>query len=234
MIHFLIPVVMFAIAAPVPSGVGNYGAWSDPEGDAKRKVVDGRLEIEIPGRKIWTRADVKKMRDAGVGFRIAIIKPCPTDSVRMWKDVTGDFTAVIKVAFPIRPGGEEQLETYTPRLGGLVVWQDDREHVGMVRAEEFAKKTWRESFHMIHTRPDGLRNSRADGPKQAGSGFVKVIRSGNTITSAYGSNGKDWTLLESEEVAMKETVKVGVYAKNASAESLTVVFDQFTLTQPRK
>src|SRR5262245_45813415 len=79
-------------AAPVPpeDDVAKlqraYGAWSDPEKDSRWTLKDGELRVSLP------RAD----RLLGVERQGAT-----NNAPRVLREVEGDFTAVVRVSFPL-------------------------------------------------------------------------------------------------------------------------------------
>jgi regulation of enolase protein 1 (concanavalin A-like superfamily) len=193
-----------------------YGTWVNPDRDCAFKLTGGRLTISVPatdhliGRHYETTTD---------------------NAPRTWREVEGDFTAVVRVTIPI-PGPVPGLGA--PRCGGgLVAWESNQ---GYATAQLCGG--W------LNGSPEGVRYFRARPgahslagwgfDKPTGTGFVQIKRRGSWIRMGYSRDGKAWRETDLEEVTWGPKVKVGVVVENDLGKPVEVTFDQFELTQPKQ
>lgn len=223
---FLCCAPLGAFAAPVPKEDDTarmlrvYGVKSDPSGDAKFDMAGERLWVTVPERP------QSPMRDRSAN-------PGPLAGARVWRDVKGDFTAVVRVAFPIRPDAKAG-HANPARAAGLVAWAADGNHAGLARVEEVAGIRMWEAVHLTYTHSLGVRTASRAPDKSADALFLRLSRRGDTIVSGYSCDGKTWHDLSTDEVEWPAAVKVGVYVKNFSDAKLEVLFDEYALDLPKK
>src|SRR5205085_4066621 len=91
-----------------------------------------------------------------------------------------------------------------------------------------------ESFDLVYTFDSSTRRGRAKLPELGEAAFLRLKREGSQVAAAYSRDGKEWSEIFPDGVDWKGPIKVGVYAKNMWGEEFTAVFDQYTLTQPKK
>lgn len=239
----LLPAAALA-AAPVPKEddaarlLRVYGVKTDPGGDARFELRGDALRIVSPARELpEPRAPNGPVSPAHKA--LWAWQPTPYGAVRVWREVTGDFTAVARVSFPLRPPAAPD-ERWQPRVAGLVVWSGDKDHFGAIRCETQVKGpgAWRmivrEAFQSVFTYPKGMRISNGELGDPAGAARLRVVRTGTTVSAAFSRDGAEWTDLSTDEVGWERTVKVGVYAKHFTGEPFEATFDEYTLTVPKK
>jgi len=167
-----------------------------------------------------------------------IIYHCLAAAARTAKEVRGDFTAVVRVALPVRvlPAAEGNLDTPSG-CAGLIAWAGDDEFVVVVREERYRKGKQPQAIQDWHSvrgqgGGGGLIDPRPGRPALA---FVRLKREGQTVRTAFGTDGEAWVNLKTYTVEWPETVKAGVMAENGSAAvRFEAVFDQYSLTLPKK
>jgi peptidoglycan/xylan/chitin deacetylase (PgdA/CDA1 family)/endo-1,4-beta-D-glucanase Y len=65
----------------------------------------------------------------------------------------------------------------------------------------------------------------------ANSGYVKIVRTGNTFVSSFSTDGNTWTQMGSDTITMASTIKVGLaVTSHVDATLATGVFDHFVVT----
>lgn len=225
-----VAVPFVAVAAPVPKDddaarlARIYGTKSDPARDATFELTGEVLRIHIPKRELPPGT----LRPLGQEFP----EFAPTVAPRVWRDVQGDFTATVRVAFPLsfaKTNAERGL-----RAAGLVVWVSEKEHLVLARVEWVNGKA-KELFYLCY---NGESGRTAEGDNQdpvANVGSVRLERRGERIAGSYSRDGKVWTeFLFTNTLKTTEPIKVGVYATHATETPFEVIFDQYSLTVPKK
>ncbi|AWM35684.1 hypothetical protein GobsT_66330 [Gemmata obscuriglobus] len=220
-------VTFVSAAAPVPKEDGDtrlrrlYGTPVDPDKDCTFELKRDALQITIPATRHVVE-DASRM-----------------NAPYTWNEVKGDFTATVRVAFPIRvvtpPGDSQRAES---RAGLLAM--AGGEVVQVVRTEfTFPRpipNPQQENFHFNHyttNRSYGASAVDKDGPGDAG--YVRLTRAGKAVASFWSRDGKTWHEIKSDHrVGWEETVRVGVVAENSYQAQFEVTIDQFRLTQPAK
>src|SRR5262245_38221240 len=109
------------VAAPVPDENqirDRYGNWVDPDRDCKLEVKGGKLRVAIPDKLHSMNYNAAKY-----------------NAPRLWREVEGDFTAVVRVSFPIPGGGGPFAVTnrWAYHGAGLIAWASDDDHVRVLR-----------------------------------------------------------------------------------------------------
>jgi|GEM_PF-7049283 len=226
----LLGAAVVACAAPIPkeNDIARmhriYGAPADPKDDARFEMYGDALRVFSPARKLqatgspWT--------------------PTSVGASRVWQPMTGDFTVVVRVSFNLRKAKEQEV-WWWPRVAGVVVWVDEKNHFAMFRCEELAnrlvgKQEVREAFQSILTHPRTVRTSTGQLQNSGNAAFLRVKRIGKLVFGAYSRDGKKWNEFIPDDVEWGDTVKVGVYVKHFSETAFETVFDQYTLAATKK
>jgi regulation of enolase protein 1 (concanavalin A-like superfamily) len=225
-----VAVPLLAVAAPVPKDdnaarlARTYGIKADPARDASFDLTGDVLRIIIPKRELTARALGR------LGGEPPNIDPAAAP--RVWREVQDDFTATVRVTFPLT-FAKAKAESGV-RAAGLVVWASQKEHLFLARVEWVSGKA-KESFYLRYTSETGRASECDNQDSVANSGFVRLECRGGTISGGYSRDGKEWTPFLFEK-ALKTTapLKVGVFATHATDDPFEAVFDQYTLTVPKK
>ncbi len=225
-----VAVPFVALAAPVPKDddaarlARTYGAKSDPARDATFDLTGDVLRIQIPKRQPPART----RQPLGQEFP----EFAPTSAPCVWRDVQGDFTATVRVAFPLtfaKTNAESGL-----RAAGLVVWVSEKEHLVLARVEWVNGKA-KEMFYLSYKGESGHTSEGDNQDPVANSGFVRLERRGEQVSGSYSRDGKEWTkFLFTKTLKTAEPIKVGVYATHATDGPFEATFDQYSLSVPKK
>lgn len=225
----LLGAAVVVCAAPIPKENDAvrmnriYGTRADPTDDAHLEMYGNVLRVFSPARdplaieSHWT--------------------PTPEGGSRVLRLISGDFTLVVRVSFNLRKAKEQ--EVWCPRVAGVVVWVDEKNHFAMFRCEELAnggvgKQEVCEAFQSILTHPK-ITQTSTDLPRNSGNAaFLRVKRVGKSMFGAYSRDGKKWIEFLPDEVAWGDAVQVGVYVKHWSDTAFETAFDQYELTATKK
>jgi regulation of enolase protein 1 (concanavalin A-like superfamily) len=216
----LTPVLM---AAPVPreDDVGRmhriYGTTHDPDDGAEFRPSGNTLRIVVP-HEPRLLSPWSKMFNAP----------------RVWREVRGDFTATVRVSFPIRSAIPRKHEEVSESRsgGGLVVWLDEQNLLTVTRDEhEFEGEPG--EFFRSELRNEGSATgySKYSAPTQ--SGYVRAERTEKQFVGSYSTDGKTWKRLDSYELEWGESTRVGVVAENSYKAPFEIVFDEYVLTRTK-
>jgi regulation of enolase protein 1 (concanavalin A-like superfamily) len=225
-----VAVPWLAVAAPVPKDddaarlARIYGTKSDPDKDSTFDLSKDVLRIATPRRKPAPFVGVPRgpeFPDLALGT-----------AARVWRDVEGDFTVTVRVAFALtfaKTKAESGL-----RVAGLVIWSADTDYITAARTE-WVNGTAREMFCLFHRIGEGDTAESDNQDPVANSGFLRLERRGERITGSYSRDGKDWTaFLQKRKFNATGPLKVGVFAKHATEAPFEATFDQYTLTVAKK
>jgi hypothetical protein len=221
------------VAAPVPKDddasrmARAYGVVVDPDKDCKFELNGDALRITVPGTPHTLNHHDRRR-----------LKLETLNAPRTWKEVTGDFTATVRVSFKLRAderfliesGGAKRL----PSSGaGLVVWDTTLNYTVFSRDECSAegKVTGEYLCYRVGPKGTGATHTRLT---PGDSAYLRVTRKGQSSESEYSEDGKKWERLDAVEVMWGEMVKVGVFAHTESKHGFSVVLDEYTLAVPKK
>lgn len=222
--------VPLAVAAPVPKDgaaarlARTYGTKSDPARDATFDLTGDVLRIHIPKRELTARAFGQ------LGGEPPNVHPAAAP--RVWREVHDDFTATVRVTFPLTLAKAKAAGGV--RAAGLVVWASEKEHLFLARVEWVSGKP-KESFYLRYTSETGRASECDNQDPVANSGFLRLECRGGKISGGYSRDGKEWTaFLLDKALKTTEPLKVGVFATHATDDPFEATFDQYTLTAPKK
>ena len=202
---------ILTLAGPAISGgredaleIKGWGRVTDPDGDCKVFVEEGRLTIAIPGTVHALSAERGQM-----------------NAPRILREVAGDFIAEAKVSGVAPPQAPSLVRERRPFCAsGLILWQDDRtyirlERAGMVLNDEgviYANFESRE--HGRFERAGDANELPLDGEET----YLRLERRGKMVLASVSTDGRSWKSLEPLAVDLPERVRVGVAAThNTSA-----------------
>lgn len=215
-------------AAPIPPEAKvrqRYGAWLDPDKDCTLEILKSEaIKVGVPGTPHSMREGLGKW-----------------NSPRMWQNVTGDFVATVRVAFPIPGPGTAYTETnrHAVHAAGLIVWASDDDHLRLVRQAHTSDKAPEEQFsqYLPHLGDStGKIHTYVPGSERAGTAAVlRLERTGKKVTCLVTRDGvnEDYKF-GAVEVGWGETVKVGVVAENGYPAPFEATFDEYAVTVPKK
>ena len=206
------------LAAPIPKDETGriarvYGVAHDPDKGAEFRNVGDTLHVSLPLRPRLLAP-----------FRGALNAP------RVWREVRGNFTATVKVSFPVRakvpPRHEDVPEARAG--GGLVVWLDATNLLTLTRDERECDGTPGE-YLRAECCAKGFTRGAADYRAPQKAGYLRVTRWDKGLSCSYSRDGKKWTPLGSYAAEWGDTLKVGVVAENSFKAPFEVAFDEYTL-----
>jgi hypothetical protein len=194
--------------------IKGWGRVVDPASDCAVTEKDGKVTITVPG----THHD---------------LNPSPNFNVlapRVLQEVEGDFVAQVKVDAFTRP----QAKTASSKAGisfvagGLVVWQDERNFLRLLRAANGERG---DLFGHLEIYRDGLfvGGGYAQGIADQAT-HLKVVRKGDAFSFAVSVDGKEWTEIEVRgsnigKLDLSKKLMVGVAATNATSKEFAARFE---------
>lgn len=226
-----LPLVVCAAPVPPETDVGRmrrvYGAPVDPDKDCTFGMTGEKLKIGVPGT-----------------LHVLDDFPEPQNAPVVWKDVGGDFTATVRVTFPIRLREGVRADGLGMAGAGLVAG-NGREFVTLFRMQQTCRQVpggdvaeeQVVQYHITGDPADGFVSGAYitdDLGKGSESAHLRLRRQGQKLTGSVSRDGKTWKEHEAFEVKWGDTVKVGVIVENRYKERLEPVFDQYALTRPKK
>jgi regulation of enolase protein 1 (concanavalin A-like superfamily) len=209
-------------AAPVPKEddaaelARAYGTWTDPDKACKFTLKEGELRVSLPADRHLLGTQHKGARNS---------------APRALREVEGDFTAVVRVTFPLRERVPKANWPYYS--GGVLAWESDKEYL-VIRRCGGAVDGSREAMWSHHMTGTASRLSIQEPEKQAESAYLRLKREGKKVATGWSRDGKAWKELDSVDVAWGAKVKVGVVAENCLGVPVEITFDQYSLTLPKK
>ena len=216
----VVPLVLSAAPIPKESEASKlyriYGTWSDPHKDSKFALKGSELRVALPAAERLVGKEREGARD---------------NAPRALREVEGDFTAIVRVTFPVP---ERVPMSYWPYCsGGIVAWESDKSYLvarrtgGKVNGS--AETIW---SHVIYETQTIATIQGVE--KRADAAFVRLKREGNKAIVGRSRDGKAWKDFVPFDVAWSDKIKVGVVAENCLGEPVEITFDQYSLTQPKK
>src|SRR5262245_15249077 len=178
----LLPLLAFPLAAaPVPRDEAGritrlYGTVHDPDKGADFRNVGDTLIVRLP-------------------LEPRLIAPARSiaNAPRVWREVRGNFTATVRVSFPVRPAipATHEAETNTEHRagGGLVVWLDESNLLTLTRDERDCDGKPGEYFRSYCSH-NGSRSGYADYVKPQRAGYLRVLHWEGGIHCKYSLDGK--------------------------------------------
>ena len=214
------PPVAVAPPKPAPAGppaVQSFEAgWDkavDPDGDCKVTPDKNALTIEVPAK----RHDLAGAQNV-------------MNAPRLLRDVTGDFTAQVRVGGEFRPSGPSTTPGGLPFTGaGLVVIGDDRTYLRLERAALDRNGTNDPYVNWEGRMNGGQWASSAKLLPDDGAIYLRLRRQGDRFFVSFSRDGAAWTDLPLQDVSLPATVKVGVAAVTSSAGPFKPQFDDFRI-----
>ena len=150
---------------------------------------------------------------------------------RAGREVQGDFTATVRVTFPIWSKiPAKHLEVSESRAGGgLVVWTDDENFMTVTRDEREIGDEPGEFFR-TEVRNESIAGGCAEYTAPKEFGYLRAQRKGQRFEGSYSTDGTKWKALCSAPGGVGEKVRVGVVAENSFKAPFEIVFDKYVLT----
>lgn len=197
--------------------VRRFGAVVDPDGDCKiEATASGKVTITVPGT----------VHD------LSFFNP-KRNAPRLVQDVSGDFTAIVKVTGEFQPGAVPAIADRVAFNGaGLLIWDNEKHYIRLERSIWTAQngnttthyallEHWLDGKTTAHTPPSAVPLFKGQ------STWLKLQRQGDTISASLSHDGQKWEALKSFNATLPKQVKVGVAAINTAQKPFTVHFEEF-------
>lgn len=207
----MLPSVAVVAAERETQTIEGWGEVVDPMGDCRVEEQGGAVSITVPGT----------YHDLHFG----------TDAPRVLQDITGDFTAQVRVRRFPKPAAKSSVNPQNPVSyvsGGLVVWQDEKNYLRLQRAAN-GDSGFVGVFSNYIERGEMPAFSRHVLPDE--DIWLRIERRNGDFALAYSLDGQEWTAAvpKGEAVSLKANVRVGVFAINATIRPITHEFTDFAV-----
>lgn len=214
--------VLPAAAAPLPDEERErrevarvYGTWVDPHNRGTPRVVGSELRVRLPGELTEFVRDLPHLDGAA----------------RYVREVEGDFTASVRVVGLRLVGGVEPVRG---ELGCGLAAEDAagkraalRWHAPCARNPLLPLDAgWTEA---VKQWPGGMHWDF----KETGAIYLRLARVGPYVSFGYSWDGLLWNDTDPQAVGWAASVRVGPFARNLTTAPAEVVFDRYSLTQPK-
>jgi regulation of enolase protein 1 (concanavalin A-like superfamily) len=148
-------------------------------------------------------------------------------------EVTGDFTALVKIPGKILPGTAPLKGLpFTFQGAGLIVWQDENNYLRLERASLFTADRVRVHHVLVEVCKEGKTIPSTFKEVRDTDIILRLDRHGSELRCQYSTDGKAWFDAKRQSVAFPAAVGVGVSAANASPKPFAARFEDFELTGP--
>jgi adhesin HecA-like repeat protein len=189
-----------------------WGEAFDPNGDCTIQPAPGRLVIKVPARAHDLSAELGRV-----------------NAPRVLQNVSGDFTAQVKVSGTFQPAPPSTIPDRLPYNGaGLLLWQDGNNYLRLERAA-LNRDGQVQSYAALELRAGGQVVNPQAPPLVDGDTYLRLERRGNMITGSVSQDGRQWSPFLPVAVNFPQQARVGVTAINSSAEPFTVQFEQLQI-----
>jgi regulation of enolase protein 1 (concanavalin A-like superfamily) len=206
-----------AVSEPEPDLAG----WTkiDPDGNCGFRATATTLSMVIPGFDKDLSIERNRM-----------------NAPRLVRNVSGDFSAVIRVRGSFQPSFLKTAQDRQSFLGaGLFMAMDDRTYVRLERAAMF--RDGRVSHYVNwELRLNGAwakSGNTAQAPLNDTDTFLRLSRRGADLYAEFSQNGSDWRALEAFRANLPAQVQIGVAAVTTGMGAFTPEFDSFSLESIR-
>jgi hypothetical protein len=196
-----------------------YGTWTD----------DGRSSFEVVGEEVRVRLPAR------TGLPAVWRRP-PSVGPRFVRRVDGDFTAVVRVRCPRRPVETLGEDHYV--AGGLALDDSAGNHVNVRWFERasFESDPQGERVSLACRWWSGGRSGGGErgGTSPYGHALLRMSRAGSVVVLETNWYGERWQVEDRIPLPLEQAVRVSVIAENTLGTPAEMVFDRYSLTQPKK
>jgi hypothetical protein len=197
-----------------PNEIKGWGTATDPDGDCTFKEDKGKLTITVPA-----------------GFHD--LHPARAmNAARVLREIEGDFTATVKVSFPLTPGKQFIRGRTAGYFAGLLLWTSDKEYIRLER------NAWRpvgtdrmDSYVPLfeHWKDGDLMPTKVIGELPSfGKDYtwLKLERKAGKVTGHLSHDGKEWVVAREANTELPKKLHIGVAAINTSDIPFAVGFKE--------
>lgn len=148
--------------------------------------------------------------------KLSITSGSNTNAPRMLQSVTGSFSATTYVT--------STGFTSANYRAGLVLWKDQN---NFIRLEKYGS-----TQVLLYTIIEGVEAYQTASITSSNNLYLKLDKSGTTITGYYSTNGASWITIKSYTYTAANPLQIGLFVINADAtsSSFSVDFDYFRVT----
>lgn len=205
--------------------IAGWGTVVDPDGKCTIRAQDGKLSIRVPPGvyDIWYGE-----KDPAQRF----------NAPRVVRQVRGDFVAQVKVTADWTAGAGLSGGPFPgrfSRVAGLLVWDSENQYLRHER--NLFVQSGKPGIAVYWTPPLYDRNATRISEWKSGttaifqgrSTWLRVERSGQTITSSISHDGRTWQQTTVQQTEFPPNVQVGVLAHQASDGEFVCEFEEFKI-----
>jgi hypothetical protein len=210
-----------ASAAPIPEEEARrlavartFGVWTDPSGGNSFQADGPLLRLRLPGAS----------HRAGLPVPSARLVP------RFVRRIEGDFTAVVRVSSPALADGAADGRV----LAGGLLATDAAGTQALVWRGEVTFGGTRYPFGTYWAGAKGGGGMHWGQPEPTGRAWLRLTRTGASLTFGSGWDGKEVGDGAPQRVDWVGPIDIGIFAENTTGVRAEVVFDRYSLTQPKK
>jgi regulation of enolase protein 1 (concanavalin A-like superfamily) len=207
--------------APAPMGAAAWGQVVDPDGDCRISADAARLRMYVPGTP-----------------HALVIERNQMNAPRVFRQVEGDFEAQVKVLGHFPQNAVAQVANRRPFHGaGLLLAKDDRSYIRLEKGEMVAGMG-NISYVSFELRDAGVPKRMGNTGEHPLPGapdqcFLRLERSGRTITASVSDDGANWQSLAPMTLDWPEKLQIGVTAGHNTGSALDVAFEAFSVRPKR-
>jgi regulation of enolase protein 1 (concanavalin A-like superfamily) len=153
------------------------------------------------------------------------------NSPHLLTEVSGDFTAIVRINGKIQPGTTPLKKLpFTFQGAGLIIWQDEDNYLRMERAAFFSQQKGKVHGVLVEVCKDGKIVATSFKDTRDTTLTLRLERKGGEARCQYSTDGKTWLDVKRQEISMPNVIGVGVSASNASPKPYPARFEAFELT----
>jgi regulation of enolase protein 1 (concanavalin A-like superfamily) len=214
------PLVLSAAPVPKRNDAARlkeiYGTWDDPDKDCAFAFKGDKLGISLPAawHVLWPS-----------------LRGSTNNAPRVLREVEGDFTAVVRVTFPVPKQVPQEFWPFCS--GGLVAWESDKRFM-ILRRSGGDVNGESEAIFLHHNTNDRVGMTVAPVGERGESAYLRLKREGKKIVPSWTRDGKSWKRVSAYDCVWADKIKVGIIAENTLGTPVEITFDQYSLTQPKK
>lgn len=209
---FVVTTVSLAAEREIPG----WGTAVDADGDCIFFVVEGQLRITAPGPVHGLSIELERM-----------------NAPRVLRAVKGNFVADLTVSGEFAPGEQTLPQRAAFNGAGILLMQDEKNYVRLERAT-FERNSNLRHYTSFQVRENGEkpRYLGADNPnvEAATPTHLRLERRGSTLYASVRQGDGRWQHMVPKEVDLKDELKIGVAAVNASSQQFVPEFSDFKIT----
>jgi regulation of enolase protein 1 (concanavalin A-like superfamily) len=206
--------------------IAGWGQVDDPDGDCAIAEENGKVTITVPAT----------VHDLWFGHKSAAYR---FNAPRVWQEVTGDFTAEVKVTFDWNLG--ERLPEGTLFAGaGLIAWQTPDHYLRHERGAFVPSDPAAKGQALAWTGPLYDREAKRISPWKTSpaksfvpgpSTWLRMERTGQKIVTSISHDGQKWTQTGAVATRFPRTIQLGIEAISGNGNGLTAEFEDFAIVK---